>query len=107
MEFRLSSDDEIVLPAWLHASTLSLEEIGAVVVLACLNEPQEEWIHPFVEARLATEDFQRVAKILKEKDLLSGTRKGNRICVGIDLEKTKPEEPNPSSEPRAEEVNHG
>ena len=97
MEFR-PSDDEIVLPAWLHASTLSLEEIGAVVVLACLAEPQEEWIHPFVEARLAGADFKRVAKILNEKDLLSGARKGDRICVGIDLEKTKPEEPKVQSE---------
>lgn len=75
-----------------------------MVVLACLNEPQEEWIHPFVAARVATEDFKRVAKILNDKGILSGTQKGNRVCVGIDLEKTKPEEPNRRAEGRGSDA---
>lgn len=76
------NDEEITLPASISCSSLSLEEIGAVVVMSSLSKlGQSELI-----SALENPALKDATKKLIEKKVLNIGLEGQALKISIDLE---------------------
>lgn len=78
--------DEITLPAWVGRTSLSLSEIGAVCVLACM---QKEGIHPMLE-RLESREMITASMALQEKGILKVSISGPKVEMLVCLDSVTP-----------------
>ena len=85
MELQLAPDEEITLPDWIGATSLSLAEIGAVACLACMKNGNKE-----SAARMQTEEMAAALGTLKEKNVLQVSLEGKRLSMEIDLDAVAP-----------------
>lgn len=92
VELRIVRDDECVLPNWLPLTSLTLEEIGAVFVLAAMNSgclPEEDNEIQVLAKRF--EDGNAAFTSLRQKGLMTAEVADGVLMLGIDLDKlTKP-----------------
>ena len=86
MELQIASDDEITLPDWIGATSLTLAEIGAVACPACMKNGNKE-----SGARMQTEEMAAALGTLKEKNVLQVSLEGKRLSMEIDLDAVAPE----------------
>lgn len=87
LNLRLRQPDSIELPNWLAATTLTLEELGAVVVAACLRDGADM---PEMQPRLADPQLMRVVQGLVEKGVCKAIANGNTISIDFDLDSVTP-----------------
>lgn len=80
----VQNDDEITLPAGIAVSSLSLAEIGAVVVMACLQHEQPD--QDGLAARMNSEEMMTASQSLKNKDILKIGMSEGKLSINIDLE---------------------
>jgi len=85
MEFFIKNNDEITLPGWIGGSSLTLQEIGAIVCLACLETDGDS---EALGARFSSEEFSLCAKPLIERGIVkvSFNKEKSRMKMDIDLD---------------------
>lgn len=90
MELELQNPNTIELPAWIGRSNLTLPEIGAIAVLACLQNGEKD-----LEDRMASPEFQKTAKSLSDREVFKASVKkvdGHvRVTLEIDLDVVAPD----------------
>lgn len=90
LKLRLEPEDEIHLPDWIAATSLTLEEIGAVAVMACF-ETQAGGYDELLAARLKTPEMTSALKQLESKGVFHmGISRGN-VHMHLDLDVVAPE----------------
>lgn len=80
LELTLKNDDEITLPASIAGSSLTLAEIGAVAVLACLQNGEE------IPARINSDEMQDAMFSLKDKGVFRPSFADGKVIITVDLE---------------------
>lgn len=93
MELHLRNTDDIELPGWIGASKLTLSEIGAVAVLACLQNGDQS---KGLAERMTSPEMKDALAALKEKGVFnpSVVKDGGktRITLGVELDVVAPDE---------------
>ncbi len=82
---KLAAANEITLPNWIGATSLTLAEIGAVACLACMKDGNKE-----SAARMDTEEMSEALRTLKEKNVLQLSLEGKSLSMTIDLDVLAP-----------------
>lgn len=86
--FRIKDDDEIILPAAVLDSKLSISEIGTLVFLVALNEGFVNFGH----VRILDPEMSAAMKRLKERGIVKVTVNLGKVTIEIDLDKAMPPE---------------
>jgi predicted transcriptional regulator len=86
----LKSEEEICLPDWIAVTSLTLEEIGAVAVMACL-ETQAGGYEELLAARLRTPEMKCAMRSLQTKGVFSVSIKKGAADMRLDLDAVAPE----------------
>lgn len=84
IELAVKSEDEITLPAGLATSQLTLSEIGAVAVLACLECQCDNY--EALKQRLASPEMLAAIKRLKELGVLAAVVEGRTVTLQVKLD---------------------
>ena len=84
LELTVKNENEITLPRTLAASPLTLSEIGAIVVMACLDTLQEN--EDGLAARLRSEEMQTALKSLKERGVFAIAVEGKTVTIKLKLD---------------------
>ena len=82
MTLKLADQDTIELPDWIGGTSLTLEEIGVIAVLACVQNGSAV---PEVTARLGTLETAKCLQSLQHKKVMVGHVVGDRVKIEIDL----------------------
>ena len=89
MEFEFKNEDEITLPDWIGGSKLTLAEIGAVAVFACLTNNGDD---TGLAEKISSSEMKKAVEGLKEKGVFKVTFADGEAKVEIDLDVAKNEE---------------
>lgn len=92
LTLEIKSEDEICLPDWIAASSLSLAEIGAVACLACIPSWAGGYQKEMLE-RINSADMTSAMRSLEEKGVFKGDISGKRLQMSVDLDLIAPDEP--------------
>lgn len=87
LNLRIDTEDEINLPNWLGETSLTLEEIGVVACLACMQTGN---VSDEMGERMSAEDTIRVMGSLKVKGVMKSAMNGNTLSLQIDLNGVAP-----------------
>ena len=86
IEFTIDNHDEITLPDWIGGSKLTLAEIGAVAVLACLTSNGDD---ADLAARISSPEMKEATEGLKEKGVFKIALVDGVVKIEIDLDMAK------------------
>lgn len=87
---QIKSEDEICLPDWIAASSLSLSEIGAVACLACMPTWAGGYQKEMLE-RIGSKEMDAAMCSLRDKGVFTGNISGKEIKLNVDLDVIAPE----------------
>ena len=82
--------DHISLPAWIAWSSLTLEEIGAVVCLTALGAKRSPEEATALHQRLVTHSMAAASQQLKAKQVLKIKVKDETVKFLLDIDAVKP-----------------
>lgn len=83
LELNIKHDDEIVLPARIAQSKLTLAQIGAIACMACLENAGGDL--ESMADRLNSAEMQATMKELAELKVFTVGREGNTVTMRLDL----------------------
>ncbi len=89
MKFKIDDDGEITLPDWIGGSKLTLAEIGAVAVFACLTNNGDD---TGLAEKISSPEMKKAIEGLKEKGVFKVTFADGEAKIEIDLDVVKNEE---------------
>ena len=87
MHLSFKTPGTIELPDWLAASSLTLEELGAIVCAASLQSASDI---PEMQERLNSPELVKVIKTLCEKKVCAATMEGNKVSISFELNVVMP-----------------
>ena len=86
INLKIDNEDEISLPVDIYKSKLSLSEIGAIVILMCMDATGDSSVLNRIVAKDA-QDAQEAFKGLIDKGILKGEFSNGELKFQLDLDK--------------------
>lgn len=87
MHISFKTPGTIELPDWLAASSLTLEEIGAIVCAASLGSASDI---PEMKERMNSPELVNAVMMLCEKKVCAATMEGNNVSISFKLNVVMP-----------------